>query len=450
MRTLRRSLVGAVILASLLGPSAATLADPAELTPSGAERILPRASVPETIIQDDRGDVWALGDGLMRFHEEDGTYALMGDWSLADDAAFATWTMAPARDGGVWLGGPTIRRFDVTRFTEVIEGPPGRVFGLLEAPDGSLWAMVDDGSQPWDAVWRWDGSSWTDMEAGHAIGDLTTDDQGWVWVRTGTYPGPDIEGLAAFDGTSWQAHSVGDRPRLDGESDGALLTSGDGLQQVRDGTPTTVWRPAVGPALTLYRWGSTVVAGETDAWIRDRRGVWRCPMPAVDAGCRFIDEGLPTVFGDERMAIAMAPDGRLWSTGPGGTARLEGERWVSIDDTPGQTLTIAADGTAWVLEAGGAGLAAWRQEGSGWVAEGHPAPVGLLPVGLVDACCMGILSDGSIWAYQGGWVPVLARFDGTSWRAELQESVAGRPLEWVYGHAVQLRLRCLRWVPGHA
>lgn len=46
---------------------------------------------------------------------------------------------------------------------------------------------------------------------------------------------------------------------------------------------------------------------------------------------------------------------------------------------------------------------------------------------------MGILPDGSIWAAEGGWVRVLARFDGTSWTTELQESVAGRPLEWVEG-----------------
>ncbi len=266
MRTLRLSLMGTVILALLLGPSAVTVAESAELTPSGAERILPRASAPETIVQDGQGDVWALGDGLMCFRERNGTYALVGDWSLADDAAFATWTLAPARDGGVWLGGPTIRRFDGTRFTEVIEGPSGSVFELLETPDGSLWAMVDDGSQPYDAVWRWDGSSWTDMETGHAIGDLTTDDQGRVWVRRGTYPGPDIEGVAVFDGTAWQAYGVGDDPRVrdadDGslEGIGALVATEDGLQQ-----------------------------------IRDLQGVWRCPVPANDAGCRLIDDGLPTL-----------------------------------------------------------------------------------------------------------------------------------------------------------
>ena len=433
MRTLLRSLVGTVILASLLGPSAVTVAESAELTPSGAERILPRASVPETIVQDGQGDVWALGDGLMRFSERDGTYALVGDWSLADDAAFATWTMAPARDGGVWLGGPTIRHFDGTRFTEVIEGPPGSVFELLETPDGSLWAVVYDGSELSNAVWRWDGSSWTDMEAGHAIYDLTTDDQGRVWVRTGTYPGPDIEGVAVFDGTAWQAYGVGDDPRLsdadDGslEDDGALVATEDGLQQIRDGVVTTVWTPADDPPFWT-RCCSAATVAETDVWISDLQGIWRCPVPATDAGCRLIDAGLPTVFADARMVMAMAPDDVVWSTGPAGTARLEGERWVLIDDTPGQALTVAPDGTVWVLEAGGVGLTGWRQEGSSWVAERHPSAAP-----AADAQWLGILPDGTIWALEGGWVRVLARFDGTSWTKELEESVAGRPLEWVEG-----------------
>ena len=72
-----------------------------------------------------------------------------------------------AREGGVWLGGPNIRRFDGARFTEVIAAPPGDVFELTEAPDGALWAAVDEGVLPFDMVWRWDGTSWTDMQAGH-------------------------------------------------------------------------------------------------------------------------------------------------------------------------------------------------------------------------------------------------------------------------------------------
>ena len=54
-----------------------------------------------------------------------------------------------------------------------------------------------------------------------------------------------------------------------------------------------------------------------------------------------------------------------------------------------------------------------------------------MPAPASGAQWLGILPDGTIWAHEGGWVRVLARFDGTAWTKELQESVAGRPLEWV-------------------
>ena len=493
-------------------PAGPTASEPAELKPTGAERVLPRSSLPFTLVQDGQGDVWALGDGLMRFSEADGTLDLTGDWSIADDAAFATWLVAPARDGGVWLGGSTIRRFDGTRFTDVIEGPGGDLRELVEAPDGALWAVVGDGYQPHAAVWRWDGTSWTDMQAGRALGGLGIDDQGRAWVLTGTFRGPILKGVSVFDGMSWRTYGADDHPRLAGGDygslqvtpggevfvgtpeallafdgskwkrlpddaisgdrmisvapdgtpwvitmqavftrppggsfepvtgppggwldissvtalrDGALVADGHGFHRIRDGAVTTVWSPPPAPLADPY--GPRVVATDTELWISDWQGMWRCPVPAVDGDCSLMEDGLSMPPAEEQASIAQAPDGTLWTTGSRGTARFDEERWVVIDDAPGQRLAVAPDGTIWVLEADGGGLTAWREEGSEWVAEHHAVPDWLAFVEWMD-----VLPDGTVMTYQGESFPILGRFDGASWTKQLFKSIAGRPIEWLY------------------
>jgi ligand-binding sensor domain-containing protein len=138
-------------------------------------------------------------------------------------------------------------------------------------------------------------------------------------------------------------------------------------------------------------------------------------------------EGLSAPREDEQASIAQAPDGTMWTTGAQGTARFEDDRWVRIDDTPGQRLAVAPDGTVWVLEAGGGALTAWREEGSSWVAERHRAPTWLTLVDWMD-----VLPDGTVVTYQGESFPVLGRFDGTSWTKQLFRRVGGRPVEWLY------------------
>ena len=514
------ALVVALVSGFLLSGVLTTQQDQAPAAPSvpsGAERILPGGWAETTrLTHDGRGDVWAIGDGLMHFSEQGGALTLTGTWTLADDAAFATGVMAPAQDGGVWLGGATIQRFDGSRFADGIEAPQGEVFELLEAPDGALWAMVDDGSQPYDAAWRWDGSKWTDMAAGHALGSLGVDAKGRVWVLLGTYPGPDIEGVAVYDDGSWRAYRSEDHRLLgsgnhgslevapggevyvrtagsvltfDGSTwtelpdeaisgawqlsvgpegvlwgytddavyvrspggsfepvdgpvggwrdinaveallDGAFVTTKDGWLRVRDGSTETVWTPP--SALQVdphqpYRRGN-VVATETEVWVSDAQGVWRCPVPAGAEGCRQVMEGLPDMVEGQPLVLERAPDGTLWSTGPGGTARLDGERWTVIDDAPGQALAIGLDGTVWVGAMGAEALdfTAWREDASGWSAEHHPGPGGLLSPDIH------IAPDGTVWVQEGGYGRTLLRFDGTTWTKPLQKSIAGLPLEGI-------------------
>ena len=208
-------------------------------------------------------------------------------------------------------------------------------------------------------------------------------------------------------------------------SDGALVGAGDGLYRVKDGTITTMWSPPPTPLADPY--GPGVLATDTDVWSSDLQGVWRCPVLPNDAGCQLVAEGLPARPDEDIASIALAPDGTLWATGSRGTARLENDRWVAIDDTPGQGLAIAADGTVWVVEAKGRGLTAWRDEATGWTAERHPVPDWLVLVDRVD-----VLPDGSVLTFQGPDFPVLGRFDGTSWQKRLIRRLDGRRVDAVW------------------
>ncbi len=80
----------------------------------------------------------------------------------------------------------------------------------------------------------------------------------------------------------------------------------------------------------------------------------------------------------------------------------------------------------WVLESDDAGLTAWSEAESGWVAERHPADERFFAASWMD-----ILPDGTLLAHEAGYVPLLARFDGSTWTTELEEEVGGRPLESV-------------------
>jgi hypothetical protein len=214
-------------------------------------------------------------------------------------------------------------------------------------------------------------------------------------------------------------------------SDGALVSTTGRLHWLRDGTMATIWQVGsqAGPNGNVF---PSMIATDSGAWIGDGTGVWRCPAPATVDGCRLMDEGMPELRGDEGVSVALAPDGTLWATGPGGTARLDGEAWEVVGDAPGQAVTVGPDGTVWVLGSDNA-LAAWRDGPTGWVAEHHP-PTGLICAGCGGVAWMGVRPDGSVWVLQLGFVPVyLLSFDGQTWTSQLESDVAGRPIG-PFGH----------------
>jgi hypothetical protein len=105
-------------------------------------------------VADVNGTIWAIrAGGVANVDPQTGRTR---EWTLADDPAFASSSLAPSRQGGVWLVNPdVIRLFDAERFRAVIESP-GPVWTIVEGPDGGLWATT----RTYGLI-RWADGTWT-------------------------------------------------------------------------------------------------------------------------------------------------------------------------------------------------------------------------------------------------------------------------------------------------
>ena len=153
------------------------------LEPSGLEFVAgPHTDFFTGIVSDESGAIWGWGaPGLARFDPATGETRT---WTVSEDPWFSPrfiTGIVPARDGGVWMCGAVLARFDGTGFTRVIE-PPNDVIGFAEAHDGGLWAATLG-----DGVLRWDGSAWTPtaVVAVHGNSSIVADASDGVWVTNG-------------------------------------------------------------------------------------------------------------------------------------------------------------------------------------------------------------------------------------------------------------------------
>ena len=220
---------------------------------------------------------------------------------------------------------------------------------------------------------KWAGDSWQRVTGPwKAYGilnavDATSASNAWTVGATGSYTRWPISGR--WNGSTWSAVPV---PRPEGELatlvDMALVTS----QQL--------W--AVGSKLQGGRSRPLVMKHETAGWtIHD---------PAVPVGT---EAGLADV--------TRAPGGRIWAAG-----------WKA--DANGQ-------GRAWII---------YRKSGT-W----RTAPLAALPAGRAAITDLTFLSASNGWAAgfvetAGGYLPILQRWNGTTW--------ANQPIPWATGRSIVL------------
>ncbi len=156
---------------------------PAELAPTGIAPAAVPAPGLSRLVRDRDGSLWEFRSGHLLHVDAAGSPRQA--WSVANDASFDAWGIAPAREGGVWLfGASALRWFDGTRFRDVVPPPPGRaVTAMAEGPDGAVW-VVSSAPSPL----RWDGTAWVRVDdcapipASFSLSAVAIDTDGGVWV----------------------------------------------------------------------------------------------------------------------------------------------------------------------------------------------------------------------------------------------------------------------------
>jgi len=234
-------------------------------------------------------------------------------------------TVYQTRDGAMWFGTlEGINRFDgktwATYTTE--DGLPTNSVHFLaihQARDGTLWAGFEtfgDTTRAKGGIARFDGTAWSAVD-----------------VPVGRVPRPGIRNIVqAADGALWfltQAHGV---LRFDPSagSGAAAWNLYDGAEQVG------LWRGG-GWGLSATEDGSIWVGGSYIGRFRD--GEWRVYRER---------DGLERGYYGN---IWQAPDGALWTGGPGRLYRLRGDRWEPSEPTGFARAytwgTAMPDGTVW-------------------------------------------------------------------------------------------------------
>lgn len=323
------------------------------------------------------------------------------EWTLADDAAFAAGSLAPARQGGVWLIGPdAIRLFDGRRFRAVIQ-TPASVWMVIDAPDGSIWGVGD----PLGVI-RWSDGVWTSDPPGRptrGASGLVLDTEGRIWASNyettaeGNWTG---RGISMWDGQSWTTFGNEDLPLLELSSQSASIVAG------ADGS---VW------AATGYQ------------------------LARFDAG-RWVEVEVPDKPPFTYLT-AIDADGRLWFAGEGcETCGVTfhvygGSSWTTYDEEDGlpgpeevswgwSGLTIGPGRVLATTEAGPYTLTGgtWRpvelsgSSGPSPASSDVPRAIGTLAaVSRTEAWAATRMDNPNALPPRDG---ALFRFDGTSWHRE--------------------------------
>ena len=181
------------------------------------------------LVADVNGTIWAnRAGGVANVDPQTG---FTREWTLADDPAFATAVLAPARQGGVWLASPgVIRLFDGERFRAVIESP-GSVWTVVEGSDGVLWATT----RTYGLI-RWADGVWTSDPPGRPTRgavNIAVDAEGQVWTANMDQRADGEwtpRGISVWDGSAWTTFTAENLPELVdiGPWVPSLVAAGDG------------------------------------------------------------------------------------------------------------------------------------------------------------------------------------------------------------------------------
>lgn len=214
------------------------------------------------LFEDRDGHLWlgAQAGGLVRV--SDGRASLIGELDGLPTPAI-TWAVAPARDGGLWIGtADGVSRYRDGRVARAVAGSAlrGRVVpALLEDSRGRLWIGSTSGLDVWRAGRLFDLPGLRALPAGRYLALLEAADGAvWIGAQHGIWRHTDAGGfewleglrdarvryLAEIDGTIWAATEAGVFRREAGRfvaADAALDLPARHALVVRGGQQGRVW-----------------------------------------------------------------------------------------------------------------------------------------------------------------------------------------------------------------
>jgi streptogramin lyase len=298
------------------------------------------------------GEALALGTQMGIALRQDGAWRLL----RGGPARNRVTAVAVTPDGAAWFGfgtdspgtgGGGVSRFGTPASPNTGGDPWDYFLGdanvrvLAVAPDGALWAGAGCSVQRLDAAG--DGT-WQEMAACGDLGlgntlDFAFGPEGEVWVATGM-------SLARWHEGTWQvldrmAHAVAVAP------DGTVWASGwEGAEDSYfvDRYDGSAWTATLDRSLSFL-----TATPDGSVWgIEAERGL-----------ARFDGEVWAQVPGPDGQevhgALAVAPDGALWVSGPQALARFDGQAWTSYPPAGGvEALAVGpapaggSAGTVWL------------------------------------------------------------------------------------------------------
>ena len=363
---------------------------------------------------DSQGRTW-FGDG-MALNLVDGQSTIDVSRDQLDVYTRDVYAIAFDDMDNTWLGtGNGIFRYDgqqMVQFDTETTGLRGQqVFAAAVGPDGRVWFGADDE----DGIASFDGTSWQHYSTASGPNPLSTnvieslvDTQGRIWLGTD-------RGVSVYDGATWIGYTPGNSGLVD---ERVQAIAQDPLGRMWFGTPkgisvfdganwTVVIPESAGP-----------LSSSVDAILFDNEGrAWAGGLEGVSvfdgqSWQSFTPDNSP-LAGKGITSLAMDRQGRIWmgSSWAGGISVFDGGQWTVIQpEEYGQNVSsvsaIAVDlgGNIWV----GTGIGISVFDGSQWMA------YNLEDLGLAcrSVSAFAFDSGGGVWIAGYGGVD---RLDAGNW-----------------------------------
>ena len=277
-----------------------------------------------------------LREALLQFDVDDSGRGRAEILVRADQTPLGSFaTMAPARDGGLWIGG-------AQGFAKI----PGPLRNLK--PNGD-WTITGDA--PPELVPPQAKNILTDGISGERVFDLAIEADGALWLAT-------ADGLFRRAPAIWETVSASAAPTANESS---------GLEKILHRTGESQ-----DPEIAAVNWKTGLVARNGDAWLGGANAIaWR------HKNAWRVFTSTNQLGPEEVLAFAEAPDGRIWCATPHKVWEFDGRNWLMLRGGFNQlhALCCARDGTLWLAAADGVhryARGAWVQND---VADGLPSEI---------------------------------------------------------------------------